>query len=89
MRPGTPANYANTYKRNHSNTEVVVDDVREVCDRSLKKSLGLKVGELDLLAGGPPCQGFSINAPIRSLDDKRNHLFKDYLPGVPGRIVTH
>ena len=71
--------YADTYKRNHSNTEVVVDDIREVCDRNLKKSLGLKVGELDLLAGGPPCQGFSINAPIRSLDDKRNHLFKDYL----------
>lgn len=72
-------NYADTYKRNHSNTEVVVDDIREVCDRNLRKSLGLKAGELDLLAGGPPCQGFSINAPIRSLDDKRNHLFKDYL----------
>lgn len=31
------------------------------------------------MAGGPPCQGFSINAPIRSLDDERNHLFKDFL----------
>lgn len=71
--------YAETYKRNHPNTEVVVDDIRAVSDKNLKKTLDLKVGELDLIAGGPPCQGFSINAPIRSLDDKRNHLFKDYL----------
>ncbi|MEN6350368.1 MAG: DNA cytosine methyltransferase [Syntrophomonas sp.] len=72
-------NYAETYKQNHPNVEIVVDDIRAVCDRNLKKIIGLKVGELDLLAGGPPCQGFSINAPIRSLEDKRNHLFKDYL----------
>lgn len=72
-------NYAKTYKQNHPNTEVVIDDIREVCNRNIKKILGLKVGELDLLAGGPPCQGFSINAPIRSLDDERNHLFMDYL----------
>ena len=71
--------FAKTYKENHLNTEVVVDDIRAICDRNLKKSLALKVGELDLLVGGPPCQGFSINAPIRTLDDKRNHLFRDYL----------
>jgi len=71
--------YANTYKENHPNTEVLVGDVRQVCERDLKKILGLKVGELDLLAGGPPCQGFSMNAPIRTLDDSRNHLFKEFL----------
>lgn len=41
--------------------------------------LGLERGQLDLLAGGPPCQGFSINAPVRSILDQRNHLFKEYL----------
>ena len=71
--------YANTYKNNHRCTEVVVDDIRSLCEKNIKKSLGLLSGELDLLAGGPPCQGFSINAPIRSLDDDRNHLFKDFL----------
>jgi DNA (cytosine-5)-methyltransferase 1 len=71
--------YAETYQLNHPNTEVVIDDIRAVCEQNLKKTLGLQVGELDLLAGGPPCQGFSINAPIRSLEDDRNHLFKDYL----------
>lgn len=31
------------------------------------------------MAGGPPCQGFSINAPIRLPEDPRNHLFLEYL----------
>lgn len=59
--------YAETYKYNHPDTEVVVDDIRAVNDINLKENIGLKAGELDLIAGGPPCQGFSINAPIRSL----------------------
>jgi DNA (cytosine-5)-methyltransferase 1 len=41
--------------------------------------LALKKGVLDVLVGGPPCQGFSINAPERFLTDKRNKLFKDYV----------
>lgn len=71
--------YAETYKKNHPNTKMVVGDVRELSESDLKKNLGLDEGDLDLLAGGPPCQGFSINAPIRTLDDARNHLFRDYL----------
>ena len=45
----------------------------------VRKRLGLKKGALDVLVGGPPCQGFSINAPERFLSDPRNKLFKDYL----------
>ena len=40
---------------------------------------GWRGGELALLAGGPPCQGFSINAPVRSAEDSRNHLFLEFL----------
>lgn len=71
--------YADTYSINHPNTEMVVGDVRTLCEANLKMRLGVQEGEIDLVAGGPPCQGFSINAPIRSLDDERNHLFKDFL----------
>ncbi len=71
--------YAETYQINHPNTAVVVGDVREVSETNLKQKLGVSEGEVDLVAGGPPCQGFSINAPIRTLDDERNHLFKDFL----------
>lgn len=71
--------YAETYKLNHPDTEMLVGDVRRVCEMNIKSRLGVEEGEIDLVAGGPPCQGFSINAPIRSLDDDRNHLFKDFL----------
>jgi len=71
--------YAKTYRYNHPDTDLIVGDVRQVCETNIRERLGVKKGEVDLLAGGPPCQGFSINAPIRSLDDDRNHLFKEYI----------
>lgn len=71
--------YAETYQINHQDTQMIVGDVRQVCEINMKNLLGVKEGEVDLVAGGPPCQGFSVNAPIRTLDDERNHLFKDFL----------
>ena len=71
--------YAKTYQHNHPNTEIFIGDVRQVCASSIRERLNVKKGDIDLLAGGPPCQGFSINAPIRTLDDDRNHLFKEYI----------
>lgn len=71
--------YAQTYQRNHVGTKVVTEDIRLLDAEKVRDELGLKRGELDLMAGGPPCQGFSINAPVRSTSDHRNHLFKEYL----------
>ena len=71
--------YADTYRRNHPNANVVTEDIRKLDAEGIRKHLGIKKGQLALIAGGPPCQGFSINAPIRSVLDKRNHLFKEYL----------
>ncbi len=71
--------YAQTYAKNHPKSKVITTDIRELSEHDILKLTGLRPGELDLLAGGPPCQGFSINAPIRTLDDQRNHLFKEYL----------
>lgn len=71
--------YASTYARNHISSKVVTDDIRALNADLIRDELGLVKGELALLAGGPPCQGFSINAPVRSKEDKRNHLFKEFL----------
>jgi DNA (cytosine-5)-methyltransferase 1 len=71
--------YAQTYKLNHPSTYVVTADIRSLDANKIREELNLERGELDLIAGGPPCQGFSINAPIRSVFDDRNHLFKEYL----------
>lgn len=71
--------YGSTYVLNHPETSVIIGDIRKVLAEDIKEHLKVKPGEVDLLSGGPPCQGFSINAPIRTLDDPRNHLFKDFL----------
>ena len=71
--------YAETLKKSHPDTEVETGDIRHVDAKVVRRGLGLARKELDLLAGGPPCQGFSINAPKRSIEDERNHLFRDYL----------
>jgi len=71
--------YVATFSKNHPNTRVLTKDIRDLSKGEILELTKLKPGELDLIAGGPPCQGFSINAPIRTLDDQRNHLFKEYL----------
>lgn len=68
-----------TFKRNHSQTEVTSSPIQELDPKRIRTELNLRKGELDCLVGGPPCQGFSINAPERFLDDPRNNLFKHYL----------
>jgi DNA (cytosine-5)-methyltransferase 1 len=47
--------------------------------RSTKTNTSIAHGELDVLLGGPPCQGFSVNSHNRSGDDPRNFLFKHYV----------
>jgi DNA (cytosine-5)-methyltransferase 1 len=71
--------YSKTLRASHPNTLIETNDVTEINARAIRHSLQLEQGELELLAGGPPCQGFSINAPVRSTMDKRNHLFNDFL----------
>lgn len=71
--------HAETYALNHPEAVVESSDIREVDAHNVRRNLGLQKGELDLLAGGPPCQGFSINAPKRSVDDARNNLFLEFL----------
>ena len=72
------AQFAETYKINHPSTRIIVGDVRDI-DINFLRGLINRYSDIDLIAGGPPCQGFSINAPVRSLEDSRNHLFREYL----------
>jgi DNA (cytosine-5)-methyltransferase 1 len=71
--------YAKTLQNSHKDAYVETGDIRNVDAYRVRRSLQLEQGDLHLLAGGPPCQGFSVNAPIRSVDDKRNHLFREFL----------
>lgn len=67
---------ANTYKINHPEVDVIVDDICNIDHSGVFKN-----GDADVIIGGPPCQGFSMaGARIRHgfIDDPRNYLFKHY-----------
>jgi DNA (cytosine-5)-methyltransferase 1 len=71
-----------TYKANHRRVRVCAGDIRAVKARTLMKELGMKPGDLDLLAGCPPCQGFSVlrtRNGAKQRRDIRNGLIQDML----------
>ena len=67
-----------TFKLNHPEAIADCRSIEDVDPAEIRQRLGLEPGELDVLVGGPPCQGFSINAPDRFLEDPRNALFRHY-----------
>jgi len=68
--------YAESYQMNHPEVDLRVGDIVGVDPTEFMKELGLDAGELDLLAGCPPCQGYStIGTRNRGKkDDPRNEL---------------
>lgn len=66
---------ANSYKCNHPTTEVFADDIRNVDASELHK----RYKQIDVVIGGPPCQGFSQKGKRLSLNDPRNFLFLQYV----------
>lgn len=73
---------ASTYKLNHPEVACFEVDIKKLSTEILLNRLNIKVGDLDLLAGCPPCQGFSSlrtrNKSI-SQDDERNDLIFEFL----------
>lgn len=57
---------------------VLPADIREVDTVDLRTSLGLNVGELGLIIGGPPCQSFSMSGQRKSIEDVRGQLFLQF-----------
>ena len=85
------------YQKNHPETDVYPCDIRDINI----KELHTKHPIIDVIIGGPPCQGFSQKGKRLSLDDPRNFLFQQYvrfveefrpkyfvLENVPGIITT-
>lgn len=72
------AHAAGTYRRNFPGTPVVQGDIRTLKDEDALSAAGVKKGELDVLDGSPPCQGFSTSG-YQDPKDPRNQLFREYL----------
>lgn len=71
-----------TYESNHPETVVIPVDIRTISVDELRYAVGLKPGDLDLLAACPPCQGYST---LRTRNggkqnrDERNSLVREIL----------
>ena len=67
-----------TFKYNHPeipDEKIILGDIKEIIN-DLEERL---INEIDVVVGGPPCQGFSYVNQQRIIDDPRNELYKFFL----------
>ena len=70
------ASIATSYIANHKNTKMIVGDITSL---DLEDTFGKLAGTIDVVIGGPPCQGFSQKGQRKTIHDERNFLFKYYV----------
>lgn len=75
---------ASTYKYNHPETKFIDGPIQDLSAQYLLDVTGLRQGELFCLAGGPPCQAFSVYNHQRGMHDERSGLFREYIRLVEG-----
>ena len=69
---------AETFKRNMPDTEVIVGDITDAAVKENIVNLA-REAEVNMIIGGPPCQGYSMKGKKLGLKDPRNFLFREYL----------
>lgn len=77
--------FAETYTLNYPSVPMICDDINNISLESVKQYIGEK--EVDLMVGGPPCQGFSVFGKRRFINtkeydphtDPRNALVYQYI----------
>jgi len=69
-----------TFRLNHTGAVALDADIRTIRLRQVAEMTGLGRGDVEVIVGGPPCQGFSSLRPFRSSeeDDPRNSLFEEF-----------
>lgn len=65
-----------TFLHNHENSKILCEDISKIKKQDIDKLIGNQ--KVDVLVGGPPCQGFSLAGKRDSKDD-RNKLVLDYV----------
>ena len=71
--------FAETYSYNFPSHNLKIANIKNISNEEIKETIGNN--KIDVIIGGPPCQGFSIAGKIgRSfIDDERNQLFKEFV----------
>jgi DNA (cytosine-5)-methyltransferase 1 len=65
-----------TLKLNHPKASVITGDIAKISSKQIVKKINNV--NVDVIVGGPPCQGFSLSGP-RNLKDPRNKLFMSFV----------
>lgn len=69
-------NAIESFAFNHKHAKVYLGDIKKLSEQKLKSLL--KNQTIDMVVGGPPCQGFST-VGRGAVDDIRNQLFKEFV----------
>jgi len=67
-------NASKTYKENHKDTVLISEDITKITVENISEI----ANNIDVVIGGPPCQGFSL-AGKRDPKDPRNSLFREFV----------
>ena len=69
-----------TFSANHHFAKAIHGDIRRISCKHVEDLTGILPGDVSVIIGGPPCQGFSSIRPFRatSHDDSRNTLFEQF-----------
>lgn len=89
---------AEAYIKNRAVHNMIVDDITKL---PIRETFGKYRGYVDVVVGGPPCQGFSAKGQRKSIHDPRNFLFNYFvevvatvapqyfvMENVPGLLTT-
>lgn len=66
-----------TFRKNHPQAMTILGDIKQVEPEKIKELF--KEKDIDVLIGGIPCQGFSLNNRKRHENDKRNFLYQEFI----------
>lgn len=69
------ASIAESYVKNRPHVKMIVNDITQL---PIQETFSEYRGKIDLIVGGPPCQGFSQKGQRKSINDERNFLFRYY-----------
>src|SRR5690606_38969397 len=73
-----------TFAASHGGAKFIGGPIQKVSAAAMLKAAGVKRGDVDVILGGPPCQGYSVYNHKRGTDDPRAGLFREYLRIVEG-----
>jgi DNA (cytosine-5)-methyltransferase 1 len=72
------SHHTSTYSKNFPNTATICADIKDLTGSQIRKQAALKSStQIDVVFGGPPCQGFSLIGK-RVAEDPRNRLLGEY-----------